>query len=141
MTIDIARLRLREVRPSQFWVSEEKLRAVRAWFRPDDLSGFEPIPVRVLDGVPVMTDGHTRAVAALLAGLDAVPMVPETDELDWEMYRRCAAACAERGVFTPADLADRVIPADEYREAWDRWCDRMQEEVLRGRAGREEGEP
>ena len=41
----------------------------QAWLDPEDLDGFAPIPVKLLDGLPVMTDGHTRAVAALMAGL------------------------------------------------------------------------
>lgn len=129
-------LTLADVQPSQFRICERKLRDVRAWFRPEDLSGFEPIPIRILDGVPVMTDGHTRAVAALLAGLETVPMAPEEDELDWEMYRRCVAACRERGIFRPADLVDRIVPEETYTEEWDRWCDRMQAEVLRRRAAK-----
>ena len=39
-------------------------------FHKDDLSNFEPLPVKVLDGIPVLTDGHTRAVSAILAGLE-----------------------------------------------------------------------
>ena len=130
-----ADLRLTDVQPSQFWISERKLRDVRAWFTPEDLSGFGPIPVLLLDGVPVMTDGHTRAVAALTAGLEAVPMAWDEDELDRVMYRRCVAACRERRILTPADLLTRVIPEAEYRLRWDRWCDAMQAEVLRERAG------
>ena len=63
-------LKLHDLQPSQFYISEKKLHDIREWFDPKDLSGFEPIPVKMLDGVPVMTDGHTRAVAALLCGLD-----------------------------------------------------------------------
>ena len=126
-------LRLTELQPSQFYVSEKKLAEINNWFRPEELSGFAPIPVRLLDGLPVMTDGHTRAVAALLAGLDAVPLVWDEDELDWEMYRRCAAECQKRQVVSPENLVSRVVPEEEYREKWDRWCDRMQEEVLKTR--------
>ena len=120
---------LKELQPSQFWISEKKLNDVRAWFSPSRLSDFAPIPVKILDGVPVMTDGHTRAVAALLAGLDSVPLVRDPDDLDWEMYRECVRACRERKVFTPEDLIGRVLPEDEYHENWDLWCDRMQAEV------------
>lgn len=126
--------KLRELQPSQFYISEKKLRDVEHWFDPKDLSAFPPIPVRVLDGIPVMTDGHTRAVAALRAGLDAVPLAAEEDELDWEMYRRCVAACRQRGVFSPADLLSRIISEEAYAEKWDRWCDVMQAEVLARRA-------
>ena len=70
---DIRELKLYDLQPSQFYISEKKLRDIREWFDPQDLSGLEPIPVKMLEGVPVMTDGHTRAVAALLCGLDRVP--------------------------------------------------------------------
>ena len=131
MTLD---WKLRELQPSQFYISEKKLRDVERWFDPKDLSSFPPIPVKVLDGVPIMTDGHTRAVAALCAGLDAVPMVWDEDELDWEMYRRCVTACRQRGVFSPTDLVSRIVSEEDYAEKWDGWCDVMQAEVLARRA-------
>lgn len=52
------------------------------WFNPTDLSNFEPIPVKMPDDKPVMTDGHTRAVVALKAGIDVVPLVWDNNELD-----------------------------------------------------------
>ncbi len=125
--------RLKDLQPSQFCISEKKQREVRSWFRPDDLSGFEPIPVRILGGVPVMTDGHTRAAAALLAGMESVPLCRDRDDLDLEMYRRCVDECRRRQVVSPEDLVSRVVSEEEYREKWDRWCDRMQEEVLKTR--------
>lgn len=125
--------KLTELQPSQFYISEKKLREINEWFRPEDRSNFEPIPVKLLDGLPVMTDGHTRAVAALLAGLDAVPLVWDADELDWDMYRRCVEECRRRGVSSPADLLGRVISETEYGEKWDRWCDKMHAEVMNGR--------
>ena len=129
--MDIREWKLADLQPSQFCISEKKLARVEAWLNPADLSCFEPIPVRLLDVLPVLTDGHTRAAAALRAGLDKVPLVPETDELNWEMYRRCVQACLQKGIRSPADLLERIVPEDEYREKWDRWCDRMQEEVIR----------
>ncbi len=133
--MDIRELKLADLQPSQFYVSEKKLREAESWFSPADLSAFDPIPVKILDGVPVMTDGHTRAAAALRAGLKAVPLVPDPDELDWEMYRRCVAECRRRGVRSPADLLSRIVPEEEYREKWDRWCDKMQADVTAERGG------
>ncbi len=134
-------LKLHEFQPSQFYISEKKLKDVHKWFDPGDLSGFEPIPVKMLDGVPVMTDGHTRAAAAIAAGLERVPYVWDEDELDWEMYRRCVMECRKQGIFSPADLAGRIVPEHEYEEKWDQWCDRMQAEVIRERVVIEEREP
>ena len=120
---------LADLQPSQFWISEAKLQAVQKWFQPDNLSGFEPIPVRMLDGLPVMTDGHTRAAAAVMAGLDKVPLVWDTDDLNWQMYRRCVAACRKYGVMSPYDLKERVLTEEAYDEKWNSWCDAMQEEL------------
>lgn len=64
-------LRLIDLQPSQFYISAQKLQQIKTWFRPDDLSNFVPIPVQVLSGKIIITDGHTRAVAALSMGLSA----------------------------------------------------------------------
>ena len=131
--IDIAKMKLCDLQPSQFYVSEKKLHDIHEWFDPKNLSGFEPIPVKLLDNVPVMTDGHTRAVAALMGGLDSVPLCWDEDELDWEMYRRCVQECRKKDILSPADLLGRIISENEYDEKWNRWCDRMQAEVIRDR--------
>lgn len=131
MTIE--ELKLIDLQPSQFYISEKKLHDVEAWLDPKNLAGFEPIPVKILDGMPVMTDGHTRAAAALRAGLTVAPLAADEDDLDWDMYRACVKSCKERNIFSPADLLQRIIPENEYQEKWDRWCDRMQAEVRRSR--------
>lgn len=117
------------MQPSQLFISAEKLKQVQQWFDPHDLRFFPPIPIKVLDGLLVMTDGHTRAVAALMAGNTELPIVWETEELDWEMYQACVAACLEQGITSPAALTARIVSASEYQEKWDGWCDRMQEEI------------
>ena len=126
---DIHRLELRDLQPSQFYLSEKKLENVRSWFDPDKMSRFDAIPVKILDGLPVMTDGHTRAVAAVLAGLERVPLVWDEDDLDWDMYRRCVEECTKRNVFSPQDLVQRILPEAAYEAEWDQWCDVMQAEV------------
>lgn len=134
-TPTLERLTLSDLQPSQFYISEKKLQKVLTWFDPNDLSCFEPIPVKMLDGRPVMLDGHTRAVAALHAGLERVPLVWEPEEWDWEMYRRCVRECRLRDVCSPEDLVPRVISEQAYWEKWDAWCDRMQAEVEAERNG------
>ena len=129
---DLPELTLADIQPSQFYISQQKLSAVERWFTPNDLSRFEPIPIKLLNGVPVMTDGHTRAVAALRAGLHSVPLAWDTDELDWRMYWACVMACRGRGVLSPADLLGRVVSAEAYAVKWDQWCDRMQASVRAG---------
>ena len=126
---DITEMELRDLQPSQFFISDGKLAAVERWFESSDLRMFDPIPIKELDGIPVMTDGHTRAVAALRAGLVRVPLVWDTDEMDWRMYRACVTACRRRGRLSPQDLVSRIIPEADYSAKWDTWCDRMQADI------------
>ena len=116
---------LKDLQPSQFYISQAKLSNIQAWFRKDDLSNFEPLPVKVLDGIPILTDGHTRAVLAILAGLESVPLAYDEDELDWNLYRYCVEQCTQKGIHSPYDLVDRVISAHDYEEKWIGWCDQI----------------
>ena len=75
--------------------------------------------------IPILTDGHTRAVVAILAGLESVPLVYEEDELDWNLYRYCVEQCNQKGIHSPYDLVDRVISAHEYEEKWISWCEQI----------------
>ena len=43
--MDIKELRIVDIQPSQFYISEEKLEQIGRWFEPGDLSGFEAVPV------------------------------------------------------------------------------------------------
>ena len=116
---------LKDLQPSQFYISQAKLSNIQAWFHKDDLSNFEPLPVKVLDGIPILTDGHTRAVSAILAGLESVPLVYDEDELDWNLYRYCVEQCTQKGIHCPYDLVDRVISAHDYEEKWIGWCEQI----------------
>jgi hypothetical protein len=111
-------------------VSEEKIKQIMKWFNKSDLSNFDPIPVKLLDGIPVMTDGHTRAVVAINSGLDTVPMVGDQDDLDWEMYRKCVSECKRRGIISALDLTSVIVSGKEYEEKWYRWCDDMHAEMI-----------
>ena len=131
--MDAIKLKLKDLQPSQFYISEKKLFNIKKWFNPANLSNFEPIPIKVLDDNPVITDGHTRAVAAIMAGLDVVPIVLDTDELDWDMYRACVKACHDQNIHSPMDLVDRIISEEDYKEKWDAWCDDLHNEMIRKR--------
>ena len=132
--IELSEMKLKELQPSQFYISAKKLKDIECWLHPADLSNFEPIPVKMLDGKPVMTDGHTRAVAAIRAGLDSVPLIWDMDELDWDMYRACVKACREQNILSPEDLLTRIISEEDYQEKWDKWCDIMQAEITQSRS-------
>ncbi len=125
--MDIEKIKLMDIQPSQFYISSEKLHSVKKWFDPSDLSNFAPLPIKELNGKIIFTDGHTRAVAAYLAGLERVPLCWDCDELDEEAYMICVKACESRGITRISGLEHRVIPPEEYRAKWDSWCDGVQE--------------
>lgn len=118
---------LLDIQPSQFYLSEEKLGRIMIWFNSDDLSNFEPLPIKLLNGNVIFTDGHTRAYAAYRAGCTHVPLVWDEDELDWNLYQICVDACLERGIRSVAELSDRILTAAEYEQKWNRWCDEIQQ--------------
>jgi RimJ/RimL family protein N-acetyltransferase len=118
-------LPLVELQPSQLYISEGKLRLVREWFDPGEPECFDPIPVKRFNERIVMTDGHTRAVAAHLAGWDAVPVYWDEDELDMRAYAMNVKWCDEEGVHNPVDLAKRIVPHKEYEHLWRKRCMEM----------------
>ena len=77
------------------------------------------------------TDGHTRALAAFLSGIEKVPLVWDSEEeIGIKEYEICVKACENRGIKNIADLEHRVLSQDEFAAKWDNWCDGMQEAVL-----------
>ena len=113
------------LQPSQLWISEGKLRLVREWFDPARRESFDPIPVKRLGGRILMTDGHTRAVAAHLAGWESVPVYWDEDELDMRAYAADVAWCDGEGILSPVDLAARIVPHRDYERLWRKRCMEM----------------
>lgn len=125
--MEVQHISILDIQPSQFYISEEKMAKIKQWFNPEDLSNFNPVPIKLLDGKVVFTDGHTRALVAFNAGLTEIPLVWDEDDLDWESYKLCVKACKQRGISSIADLSSRVLSAREYSLKWDIWCDVLHE--------------
>jgi len=120
---------LGNIQPSQLWISAPKLARVQERWPTIDARTLPPIPVKRLGNLAVMTDGHTRALAAYLAGLFRVPVCRETDDLDWEAYDICVAWCRAEGIRSVADLKDRIVSAADYESLWYRRCRAMHREL------------
>ena len=116
-------MKLDKIQPSQLYISSEKLSNVMKNFNANSI---EPIPVKKLGGDIIFVDGHTRAFAAYLHGLKEIPVYWEYEELDWEAYKICVEWCKKEGIYTIADLENRVIPHREYEILWYRRCEEMQ---------------
>ena len=127
--MDINKIALLDIQPSQFYVSEEKILNIKKWFDPNNLSNFTPIPIKELDGRIIFTDGHTRAWVAFLHGISHVPLVWDEDEMDWEAYQICVDACIKRGVYSVADFQGRILSGHDYKIKWNGWCDKMHAEL------------
>jgi len=117
-------LPISELTPSQLYISEEKLSAVKSWF-DGDTEKMDPIPIKRLAGRLLITDGHTRSVAAYLSGTEQLPCVWDTDDMDWAAYAGDINMCAEEGVLTVKDLSKRIVPAEAYKKLWHERCDAM----------------
>lgn len=130
-------MRLDEIQPSQLFISSEKLAAVMKNFDPARPETLEPVPVKQLGNQVIFTDGHTRAFAAFLGGLAAIPVYWDEDELDWEAYEICVQWCHEAGIRTIADLKGRVVSHDEYEVVWYQRCEEMQQALAGKRLTRD----
>ena len=131
---DVFRMSLAEMQPSQLFISAEKLAEVLRGFDP---SRMEAIPVKRLGDDVVMTDGHTRGLAAFLCGMQELPVVWDEDELDWEAYEICAAWCKSEGIRSVGDLMGRVVGREHYERLWLERCGRMHAELTKGREEKE----
>ncbi|MFU8827528.1 MAG: hypothetical protein ACNA70_08565 [Brevefilum sp.] len=127
---------LNDLQPSQLYISQAKLSSVAQRLDAALPERIEPIPYKVLDGLKVMTDGHTRAFAAYLAGCAAVPAYKDPDDLDWEAYRICVEWCHAEGIHTISDLAGRVVSTAEYERLWYDRCRKMQADLAEQRSMR-----
>ncbi len=115
-------LSLHDLQPSQLYISAGKLRLVQEWFDPENADAFDPIPVKLLGGRTVMMDGHTRAVAAHLAGWNHVPVYWDQDDLDLAAYAMYVRWCREEGITDPRVLAQRIVSHKEFEARWRRRC-------------------
>ncbi len=108
-------LHLDEIQPSQFFVDEDKIAAIRSFIHePQD------IIIQVLpDGERFISlDGHTRLYYAVMNGWTTVRAVTEVSD-EW-VYKFVEEA-QKRGIYTPKDMT--LVSHREYEEKWNRFCD------------------
>jgi hypothetical protein len=123
---DTVRVALNILQPSQVYISSAKLAQVQAGC---DLHHLEPLPVALRGDTIYLTDGHTRALAAYLAGIRSLLVYWDDDDLDWEAYSICVDWCQEADIFGVPDLSDHILQHDEYERLWYGRCRAMQTEL------------
>jgi hypothetical protein len=129
-------MKLDEMQPSQLYISSEKLSEVMKTFDTARRESIEPIPIKKLGDEIVFVDGHTRAYAAFLNGFSEVPVCWEDEEFDWDEYRTCVRWCKEEGIYTIADLRNRVVSQKDYEILWYKRCEEMQQDLAKSRKNR-----
>ena len=108
-------LPLGSVQPSQFYVDEEKLRAVRTF-----ICTAEDIVVQVIPYGDrfISLDGHTRLYLAVQNGFATVKAVEsETDDYIWTFVHEAE----RRSILRPRDMV--LLPHEQYVIQWDQYCD------------------
>jgi ribosomal protein S18 acetylase RimI-like enzyme len=125
-------MQLREIQPSQLYISEVKLKKVRTFLEGVDPRSLDPIPIRRIGDTTFFTDGHTRALALMEQGIEEIPVYFDQDELDWLQYLICVSWCEEAGIRQAADLSKRVVDHSTYRRLWHKRCESMHEAVKEG---------
>lgn len=113
--VELFDVELSRIQPSQFYVDEEKLRAVQSFVH----SGRDVIvPLTEFKGRYVSLDGHTRLYAALRLDAKTVRgFLTQADEVLFDFVREAQS----RGVYTPMDL--QLLPHEEYCTKWHAFCD------------------
>lgn len=122
---DVFKMSLSDIQPSQLYISVEKLDRARSNLNQPGVNDSAPLPVKRLDGNVILTDGHTRALAAYLSGRRDIDVYWDVDELDWEAYAACVRWCREEGIYTIADLCTRIVGHDEYETLWIKRCEQL----------------
>jgi len=132
---DTFEMKLSEIQPSQLYISRKKLAKINKAFDPEIKTTLGVIPVKKLGNDIIFTDGHTRAVAAFLAGYQEITVEWEDEDLDWEMYELCVQWCKDEKIFSAKDLAKRIIQHKDYKLLWYKKCEIMQKEIVMKRKG------
>ncbi len=127
-------LRLDAIQPSQLYISRLKLSMVEEMIDAREIEDLEPVPIKLLRGFLMATDGHTRGVALYRRGHEEVKCCWEDTELDWQAYSICIDWCLEEGITSMIDLNDRVIEHQDFQILWLERC-RVMHEALANRAG------
>lgn len=115
---------------SQIYLNADKLARIREWFDPNDLSGFEPLPVHDFGNARLtLTDGHSRAYTAYRAGLQKIPVVYDLDPIVTSdtglmLYRDDIVWCERFGIRTVRDLENRILSGADYQTLWLDRCSR-----------------
>ena len=112
---DILEIPLGNIQPSQFFIDEEKLKAVQSFVRSAEDIVIQVIPYGERF---ISLDGHTRLYLAVRNGFHTVKAVcSETDDWVWPFVREAE----QRNIRQPGDMI--LLPHEQYEIRWNQYCD------------------
>ena len=122
------KVNIRDLHPTQLYLSEKKLQDIQMLYQSVELINVDPISILAFGNCLLITDGHHRAYQALLAGRDTISAEFDRDGGD-ELYHLYAQVCEKRKIYSVLDLKNRILPQDEYEAKWYNWCDGFNQAV------------
>ena len=86
-----------------------------------------PVLVSEIDGILSLIDGHARTYAAYERGeshIQAVVTDLEQIEGSKALYRHIHREGLNKGIYTIADLSDRIVEPEQHRRQWIGTCNK-----------------
>ncbi|MCM1488804.1 MAG: hypothetical protein NC203_10610 [Firmicutes bacterium] len=115
--VELKELPLEEIRPSQFYVDEDKLRAVSCFIRSEN-DIIIPVMTDERTGKYISLDGHTRMYYAYLRGWKTVKVFNGSVN---ECIFGFAEEARKRGVIKISDI--KRLSHSEYEIKWNKFCE------------------
>lgn len=119
--INTFKVNVEEIQPSQFYVDEDKVKAVASFIS----SGLDiKVPLTKINGELVSLDGHTRLYLAAKRGYKQIyGFYTQSDDY----IEKFILEAKSRNIFTPYDLS--IVSHVEYEEKWIKFCDDFLKEL------------
>ncbi len=116
--VEIKRLSIDEIQPSQFYVDEDKIKAVSAFIHSEN-DIIIPVVFDERIGRHISLDGHTRMYYAYLQGWKTVNVFKGSGAGDYIFW--FAKEAIKRGVTKPSEI--KRLSHKEYEVRWNKFCD------------------
>ena len=110
-------IELLSIQPSQFFVDEDKLEAIKSFINSEEDIVVQAIP---WNDRFISLDGHTRLYLAYLLGFRQVKaVIVEQEEWVWQFV----SEAQKRGIITPKDMT--LLSHEDYEVRWNQFCDTL----------------
>ncbi|MCK5130447.1 MAG: GNAT family N-acetyltransferase [Clostridiales bacterium] len=122
---DIFSVLIKELQPSQPYLSKGKLLLKSKVFNTRDISAMAPIRIAKRGKKYIICDAHTSVYLAYMNGFKKVPCYIDTEHMDMSTYEMKIDWCKQEGINKVADLATRIIEHKYYEVMWLKKCMQM----------------